>query len=57
MNRLILSYGSMITDSILYTEMVKKVQVMPSVVGCVNIDITRYQILSKEICSFSFYEI
>jgi len=42
MNRLILSYGSAITDIILYTEMIKKVQVVSSVVRCVTADITRY---------------
>ena len=57
MNRLILSYGSAITDIILYTEMVKTVQVVPSVVRCVTADITRYQILSKGTCYFRLYQI
>jgi len=57
MNRLILSYGSAITDIILYAGMVKKVQVVPSVVRCVKADITRYQILSKGTCYIRLYQI
>ena len=57
MNRLILSYGSAITDIILDTEMVKKAQVGPSVVRCVTADITRYQILSKGTCYLRLYQI
>jgi hypothetical protein len=56
-NRLILSYGSSVTDIILYTEMVKMVQVLPSVVRCMTADITRYHILGKGTCYFRLYKI